>query len=96
VTNLIPDTFKVMDNLGGSSSAFIASGAQQVLSLPDAGITSVTITSTTLTTGWDFAIDNVTFTPAVAPEPSTLMLGGMGVVAGLVYGAVRKRRSRKA
>jgi hypothetical protein len=96
VTNVLPDTFTVADNLGGSSSAAIATGGQNVFSLSDVGITSVTIMSTTAGNTWDFAIDNVTFTPASVPEPSTMMLGGIGAVAGLGYGAVRRRSRRKA
>jgi hypothetical protein len=75
ITNGFADSYTVADNRGGSLTLAVASNTTQLFSLTDSGITSVTIGSAT-TTLWDFAIDNVQFTPAVAsvPEPSSLLL----------------------
>jgi hypothetical protein len=94
VSNNFADTYTVADNLGGSSSLALALNSMQTFTLPDAGITSVTIRAAN-SSSYDYAIDNVSFTPQAVPEPSTMMLGGIGAVAGLGYGAVRRRRSRK-
>jgi hypothetical protein len=75
VTNGFGDSYTVADNRGGSQTLAVASNTTQLFSLTDSGITSVTIGSANKTL-WDFAIDNVQFTPAVAsvPEPSSLLL----------------------
>jgi hypothetical protein len=75
VTNNLADTYTVKDNLGGSESLGMADNTIQLFSLPGSGITSVTISSAD-TAFWDFAIDNVEFTPATSavPEPSALLL----------------------
>jgi hypothetical protein len=95
VTNNLADTFKVADNLGGSATKFLSLNSLQTFTLSDAGITSVTIAAAN--TGlWDFAIDNVSFTPtAVAtPEPATLTMLGIGV-AGLTGYAWRRRKLQR-
>lgn len=91
VTNNIPDTFTAADNLGDSSSAFLALNSEQTFSLSGSGITSVTISAAN-NSSWDFAIDNVTFTPTTAatPEPSSLVLLGTGLAALARFG--RRRR----
>lgn len=68
VTNETPDTYTLSDNAGHSSSLAIGNNVTQMLSLVDSGVTQVTV-ATAATAGWDFAIDNVTFTTTV-PEPS--------------------------
>jgi hypothetical protein len=75
VTNEFADSYTVADNRGGSQTKALALNTTQSFSLADSGITSVTIGSATKSF-WDFAIDNVQFTPAVAPvpEPSGLLL----------------------
>ncbi len=92
VTNLVADTFTVADNVGDSSSDAIGADSQQTFSLAGSGITSVTISSANQA-NWDFAIDNVTFTPgtvAATPEPSSLALLGTGLAALARFG--RRRR----
>jgi hypothetical protein len=58
-------SYTVADNLGGTVTkslvANVSSGAD-TFTLPDAGITSVTIRRTTSSAFWDFLIDNVSFT----------------------------------
>lgn len=58
-------SYTVADDLGGTVTKDIVanfnSGAE-TFSLPDAGITSVTINPTISTAFWDFFIDNVAFT----------------------------------
>jgi hypothetical protein len=75
VTDELPDSYTVADNRGGSQSAVAGTNVTQLFSLTDNGITSVTISSATKSL-WDFAIDNVQFTPTTAavPEPSSLLL----------------------
>jgi PEP-CTERM motif len=87
VANNLADTYTVRDNLGGSESLVLPANTIQLFTLPGGGITSVTIGSST-TSLWDFAIDNVQFTPATSavPEPSALLLlastiGLMGMLA---------------
>jgi hypothetical protein len=59
-----------------------------VFSLSGIGITTVDITSANAD-GWDFAIDNVTFTPGAShvPEPRSfgLLLLALAVSGGLIY-----------
>ena len=75
VTNVSPDTFTVSDNLGGTSSFAIGAGGQHTFTLSDSGITSVDVSSAN-TGSWDFAIDNVTYTPlaTTVPEPASILL----------------------
>ena len=93
VTNEFPDTYIVADNKGGSSSLPVNGNTNQVFTLPDSGITSVTVASN-LTFAWDFAIDNVTFTPAlaVAPEPATYLPVASGLFG--VLSIFKRRRAR--
>jgi hypothetical protein len=90
VTNGFADSYTVADNQGSSQIVAVAANATQTFSLTDAGITSVTISSATNFL-WDFAIDNVQFTPASSgvPEPSSLLLL-MSVCAAFVTFAKRK------
>ena len=75
VINGLADSYTVADNKGGSRMLAVPFNTTQLFTLTDSGITSVTIESATKSF-WDFAIDNVQFTPAVAsvPEPSSLLL----------------------
>ena len=65
-------SYTVTSNLGGSVTKTLAdnlrSGAD-TFSLPDVGITSVTISPTVSTDFWNFFIDNVSFTPVAPPPP---------------------------
>jgi hypothetical protein len=89
VTDVLPDTYTVSDDRGGSSSLAIGSG-QQVFSLSDSGITTVDISSAS-TAIWDFAIDNVTYTPlaATVPEPASILLV-VPFLGGMVFLSRRK------
>ena len=93
IANYIPSTFTVADNLGDSVSVSPTDGSNDTVTLAStSGITSVTITDgLNPITGWDFAIDNVTFTDDAAsvPEPATLSLLGLGL-SGI--GLMRRRR----
>jgi hypothetical protein len=75
VTNGLADSYTVADNKGGSRMLAVPFNTTQLFTLTDSGITSITIESATKSF-WDFAIDNVQFTRAVAsvPEPSSLLL----------------------
>jgi hypothetical protein len=92
VTNELGDTFTVADNRGGSSTTFVATNTTHLFTLTDSGITSVTIGSTD-TLLWDFAIDNVQFTPQTSsvPEPASLLFLASACVA---IGKLVRRRSR--
>jgi PEP-CTERM motif len=81
VTNNIAGTFSAQDNLGTTVTNALSTGSFALFSLLDSGITSVTIASTG-SGGFDFAIDNVSFTPTASsvPEPATLALLGSGIV----------------
>lgn len=68
VTNETADTYTLTDNAGHSVSLAIGTNVNQTLTLGDSGVTQLTI-STLATVGWDFAIDNVSFTPVAVPEP---------------------------
>lgn len=76
-------SYTVSDNLGDSATISLVSAGSLgagTFSLPGNGLTTVDITSAN-TGGWDFAIDNVTFTAATsAPEPQSWLLLGLGVV----------------
>lgn len=81
------DTFTVADNFGDSSSMFLTMGSTHLFSLTGDGITSVTIKESD--PDFDFAIDNVDFSPAASavPEPSAITLLGTGVLgAASVFG----------
>jgi hypothetical protein len=86
-------SYTVADNVGDSvtnSLASVGAFGAATFSLPDSRLTKVTITSAN-TNGWNFAIDNVTFTPAAAspvPEPESMLLMSAGL---LVVIAVRRR-----
>jgi hypothetical protein len=90
VTNELGDTYTVADNLGGSQGASLAINTTHTFSLSDTGVTSITINSANHGI-WDFAIDNVVFTPVVSgvPEPSTILL--LASVFGIVGILARHR-----
>ena len=79
----IKEKYTVSDNLGDPTTMSLTSAADlgaAIFSLPGQGLTTVDITSAD-TTAWDFAIDNVTFTPATpTPEPASLLLFGAGFI----------------
>ncbi len=80
-------TYSVSDNLGDTAAMALPSAGSlgaAIFSLGGSAITSVEISSANAD-GWDFAIDNVTFTSV--PEPrSFLLLGvGFGAAAFFVY-----------
>jgi hypothetical protein len=84
VTNDSIDTYTVTDNLGGSQSFTLpTNNITHTFSLSDSGITSVRVSSAGKAF-WDFAIDNVQFTPATStvPEPSAVLLlaSALGVI----------------
>lgn len=85
LTNNFADTYTVADSRGGSQSAAVPFNTTHLFTLAETGITSVTIGSSN--TGlFDFAIDNVQFTPAsTVPEPSGLLLlaSACGAIAAL-------------
>jgi len=82
ITNEIPDTYTVADNLGTSSTVSLNANTGRIFSLVDSGVTQITISSA-VTAQWDFAIDNVTFTAPMssAPEPGTAILLGAALSA---------------
>ncbi len=85
LTNNQVGTYVVMDNFGVSAAASLGTDASETFSLLGTGITSVTIEGSTTMGQWDFAIDNVSFTPSATatPEPSTVILFGTSLL-GLV------------
>ncbi len=83
VTNETPDTYTLADNLGNSFGLTASANSNQTLSLTDSGVTQITI-ATTATVGWDFAIDNVSFTSSAVPEPSTVGFFSLGLMAALL------------
>ncbi len=91
VTNEIPDTYIVGDNKGGSTSLFVNANTSQTFTLADSGIGSVTIASSA-TVLWDFAIDNVTFSPVTtAPEPATYLPIASALLGALLIARGRRR-----
>jgi len=89
VTNNVNAMYTLADNLGHSVSlSTSAFNVPITLTLPFEGITAATITSTGVP-GFDFAIDNVSFTPSAAPVPEagTMLLVGSGIA-----GMLRRRR----
>jgi hypothetical protein len=84
-------SYTVSDNLGDAVTMSLASAGglgAATFSLPGNGLTTVDIISANAN-AWDFAIDNVTFTPATStPEPESLLL----LAAGLVLVAAVGRR----
>jgi hypothetical protein len=86
-------SYTVSDNLGDSTTNLIPStGAlgAATFSLPGNGLTTVYISSANAD-AWDFAIDNISFTPtspASAPEPKSLLLMTAGML--LLVGVGRK------
>ena len=86
-------SYTVSDNLGDSITNSLASAGglgAATFSLPGNGLTTVTITSAN-TDAWDFAIDNVSFATATAPEPESLALFGAGL---LLVAAIRRKQVR--
>jgi PEP-CTERM motif len=84
--------YTVSDNLGDSVTMSLAPAGglgTATFSLPGNGLTTVDITSANVD-AWDFAIDNVTFTPATStPEPASLLLIGAGL---LLLVALRRKQ----
>jgi len=73
--------YTLSDDLGDTITKSLASAGglgSALLSLPGSGITRVSIASANAD-AWDFAIDNVTFTSAIAtPEPGSMLLLSAG------------------
>jgi hypothetical protein len=86
--------YTVYDNLGDSVTMPLVSAGglgAATFSLPGNGLTMVDISSANAN-AWDFAIDNVTFTPATStPEPESLLLLAAGVA---LLAAVCRRQLR--
>jgi hypothetical protein len=86
-------SYTVSDDLGNSITMPVASAGAlgaAVFSLPGQGLQKVYISSAN-TDAWDFAIDNVSFTPvASTPEPESWLLVG-APFALLIF--VRRRRA---
>jgi hypothetical protein len=94
VTNNVNATYTLTDNMGRSASlSASAFNMPLTLTLPFEGITAATVLSTGVP-GFDFAIDNVSFTAAetVVPEPGTMLLVGGGI-AGML---LRRRMNHRA
>jgi hypothetical protein len=97
VTNNVNATYTLSDNLGRSvSMSAPAYNTPLMLTLPFAGITAAQVLSSG-TPGFDFALDDISFTAdaAVVPEPGTMVLVGGGV-AGLLAGKKRRSKRQKA
>ena len=66
--------YTVASDLGGSVTKSLGtdiSNDAATFTLPDSGITSITISRTEPTPTWDFFIDDVSFTVPTPPKPST-------------------------
>jgi hypothetical protein len=105
LVNNFPNSFaySLMDNNGNTSTqSFAADATDGFLTLTNGGITSVTITGLSDSTGdvdpsWDFAIDNLTFTTATnTPEPSSLFLLGTGLLGLGIMAFRRKHMSQSS
>ncbi len=76
-------SYTVSDNLGNSITMSLPSAGalgSAAFSLPGSGVTTVAITSANVD-AWNFAIDNVSFTPAATTaEPDPLLSLGIGFV----------------
>jgi hypothetical protein len=86
-------SYTVADNLGDSIiKSLVSAGGlgAATFSLPGNGLRTVTITSAN-TDAWDFAVDNVSFAAATAPEPESLALFGAGL---LLVAAIRRKQVR--
>ncbi len=87
VTNNVNATYTLADNFGRSVSLSTpAFNTPVTLTLPFEGITAATILSIGVP-GFDFAIDNVSFTAAetaVVPEPGSMLLVGGGIAGMLL------------
>jgi PEP-CTERM motif-containing protein len=94
VTNNVNATYTLADNLGRSVSLSApAFNTPLTLTLPFEGITAATVLSTGVP-GFDFAIDNVSFTSSEAapvPEPASMLLVGGGIAMLLL----RRRNSQR-
>ncbi len=90
ITNEFPDTYTITDNNGTMSSATVNFyETNQMLSLTDSGINQITIASSVPMTDWDFAIDNVNFTPTAVPEPAMFI----PIAAALLSMLLLRRRA---
>jgi len=83
-------SYTVADDLGELLTKSLASAGSlgaATFALPGSALTRVTLTSAN-TDAWDFAIDNVTFTPSanVAPEPQAMLLSGVGLLLMAIGG----------
>jgi len=57
----------------------------------NSGTNQVVITASgNVTTGYNMGIDNLTFNGSVVPEPSTLVLAGLGLAGVAVFARRRK------
>jgi hypothetical protein len=96
VTNNVNATYTLTDNMARSVSLSApAFNTPLTLTLPFGGITSATVLSTGVP-GFDFALDNVSFTveETVVPEPGTMLLVGGGIAGMLLRRRERQLRAR--